>query len=99
MIPGMKPDLWQGGAIAVWLLAQATVPSPRFEARQTDLLSAGGTLVNAAADYDGDGDVDLFVGFNGAANRLYRNDRGVFTDVAAAAGVAILGVGTAYARA
>ena len=88
MIPGMKPDLWQGGAIAVWLLAQATVPSPRFEARQTDLLSAGGTLVNAAADYDGDGDVDLFVGFNGAANRLYRNDRGVFTDVAAAAGVA-----------
>ena len=21
MIPGMKPDLWQGGAIAVWLLA------------------------------------------------------------------------------
>ena len=35
-----------------------------------------------------DGDPDLFVGFNGAPNRLYRNDAGVFTDVAAAAGVA-----------
>src|SRR6185436_8687015 len=41
----------------------------------------------AAADYDGDGDLDLFVGFNGTPNRLYRNDKGVFTDVAAAAGV------------
>jgi len=61
---------------------------PGFEPVQPDLLSAGGTLVNAAADYDDDGDLDLFVGFNGAANRLYRNDKGVFTDVAAAAGVA-----------
>src|SRR6185503_6615914 len=36
-----------------------------------------------------DGDLDLFVGFGGTpANRLYRNDDGVFSDVAAAAGVA-----------
>ena len=30
----------------------------------------------------------MFVGFDGKPNRLYRNDKGTFTDVAAAAGVA-----------
>jgi hypothetical protein len=41
----------------------------------------------AAADYDNDGDVDLFVTALDR-NRLFRNDgKGVFTDVTAAAGV------------
>jgi hypothetical protein len=41
----------------------------------------------AAADYDGDGDVDLFVTYWGR-NALHRNNGdGTFTDVAAAAGV------------
>lgn len=42
----------------------------------------------AAADYDDDGDIDLFVaqGF-GHADALWRNDGGVFTDVGVASGL------------
>ncbi|MGD8278236.1 MAG: CRTAC1 family protein [Gemmatimonadota bacterium] len=60
----------------------------RFEPVQPELFAAGGALTNAWADYDGDGDADLFVGFNGGGNRLYRNDGGTFAEVAAGAGVA-----------
>lgn len=60
---------------------------PVFEPMQPDVLGAGSTFTNAFADYDGDGDPDLFVGFDGKPNRLYRNDKGTFIDVAAAAGV------------
>jgi hypothetical protein len=69
--------------------AAADAQPPRFEAVQPELFGAGGTLVNAWADADGDVDPDLFVGFNGEPNRLYRNDGGAFTDVAAAAGLAV----------
>jgi hypothetical protein len=61
---------------------------PAFEAVQPDILTASGTLTNAVADYDGDGYLDLFVGFNGTANRLYRNRKGLFEEVAGSAGVA-----------
>src|SRR5262245_15060139 len=55
---------------------------------QPELFAATGSLVNALADVDGDGDADLFVGFNGTPNRLYRNDMGTFVEIGAAAGVA-----------
>ena len=70
-------------AVSAALAAQ----SPRFELTQPDLFASGGSFVNAWADYDGDGDLDLFVGFDGGPNRLYRNDDGRFADAAPAAGI------------
>jgi hypothetical protein len=72
-------------AVAVLAVQEAT---PSFEPMQPDVFAAGANLTNAFADYDNNGYPDLFVGFDGKPNRLYRNDKGVFTDVAAAAGVA-----------
>ena len=62
---------------------------PAFEAVQPQLFAASGGQPNAWADYDGDGDPDLFVGFKqGEPNRLYRNDAGTFVEVAGDAGLA-----------
>ncbi len=64
-----------GGAAAS---AEMAIP-PDFRPAQPELFAAPGAQPNAWADYDRDGDLDLFVGFRGAANRLYRNDAAVFT--------------------
>jgi len=62
--------------------------APRFELVQPDLFAATGGQPSCWADYDNDGDLDLFVGFkDGVANRLYRNDGGKFVEVAADAGL------------
>ncbi|MCH8127600.1 M20/M25/M40 family metallo-hydrolase [candidate division KSB1 bacterium] len=61
---------------------------PQFKIAQKDLFKSGNSLTNAIADFDNDGDLDIFVGFRGQPNRLYRNDGGKFTDVAADVGVA-----------
>jgi hypothetical protein len=74
--------------LALALAAAAQTAAPRFEPIQREQMALGGSFTNAWADPDGDGDPDLFVGFNGTPNRLYRNDAGVLMDVAADAGVA-----------
>lgn len=64
---------------------------PLFEAVQPDLFTSSGGQPNAWADFDTDGDLDLFIGFrSGEPNRLYRNDAGTFVDVASSVGVADL---------
>lgn len=73
---------------ALLALLPFVVAPPTFTAVQPELFAAGGTFTNAWADFDGDGSVDLFVGFNGTPNRLYKNNHGKFIDVAADAGVA-----------
>jgi hypothetical protein len=71
--------------LSAMLLAQA----PRFELVQPDVFAAPGGQPDAWADFDGDGDLDRFVGLRqDVPNRLYRNDGGSFTDVAEALGVA-----------
>ncbi len=60
---------------------------PVFTALQPDLLGMGTSFTNAAADIDNDGDPDLYVGFGGAPNRLYRNDDGTLVDIGAMAGL------------
>jgi hypothetical protein len=62
--------------------------------RFTDVTSAWGLgdiqhgNVATFADYDNDGDQDLFVGFFYGQNRLYRNDGDQFVDVTADSGLA-----------
>jgi hypothetical protein len=77
-------------SLSAALLALPVQPAaaPRFELLQPETFAAGGALTNAFADVDDDGDLDLFVGFGGAPNRLYENARGTFRDVAARWGVA-----------
>ena len=65
--------------------------APRFELVQPDLFAVTGGQPSCWADYDNDGDLDLFVGFKDAvANRLYRNDGGTFVEAGGQAGVADL---------
>ncbi len=58
-----------------------------FEPVQPEMFAVQGAQPGAWADYDGDGDLDTFIGFRGQPSRLYRNDNGTFVDVAAALGV------------
>lgn len=62
--------------------------APRFVPGDDATFSGGVSFTNALADFDGDGDSDLFVGMNGLPNRLYRNDAGRLVDVAPSLGVA-----------
>lgn len=61
-----------------------------FALVDTEQFADGGALTDAWADIDLDGDPDRFVGFNGTASRLYRNDLiDGWTDIATELGLAV----------
>ena len=55
------------------------------------------SLACAWEDFDNDGDQDLYVSNDFGRNNLWRNDDGVFTDIAVAAGVVDIGPGMSAA--
>jgi hypothetical protein len=85
-----RRDFLRGGVLAAWGVRRVfsspagdMIP-PRFEPVQPELFAAAGGQPNCWADFDNDGDLDLFVGFKkDLPNRLYRNDGGTFVEVGA----------------
>lgn len=89
----VAPPLFAGLFFVATGCADAPAPEappsePTFVGVQPELFDASGAQSNAWGDFDGDLDLDLFVGFRGRPNRLYRNDAGTFTDVASEVGLA-----------
>ena len=62
-----------------------------FTEVKNPLFSTPGSLSNAWADYDNDGDLDLLVSIKGGELRLYRNDSEQFVSVGAVLGLPVAG--------
>jgi len=84
-------------AALLTLTESRAAPKPKllardaFSAVQPQLFANPGAFSNAWGDYDGDGNVDLAVGFKSGEVRLYRYDRQGFVEVGAAAGLTMKG--------
>ena len=73
--------------VALLLTAASPVREPAFAPVQRDLLAMPGSLSNAWADFDNDGDLDLGVTLKSGEIRLYRNERAVLISVGGAMGL------------
>ena len=62
-----------------------------FKSIQSEALALKGSLSNAWADYDNDGDLDLLVSMKGGNVRLYDNEDGQLTEVGEARGLPLSG--------
>ena len=79
-----KAEVLAGAAL---MLMAAAPAEPPFAPVQRDMLAMPGSLSNAWADFDNDGDLDLAVSLKSGEIRLYRNDKGVLTSVGAVMGL------------
>lgn len=87
-------------SLAAWLLLStsaiaggggASAAHPGFAAVQPDEFAIAGSLSNAWADYDRDGDLDFAVSLKTGEIRLYRNDGGHFVSIGPALGLPLAG--------
>lgn len=81
-----------GAALLTASLGAGAAPAsgggvPAFTAVQPELFAVAGSLANAWADVDGDGDLDLAVSMKSGAILLYENDDGVFRSIGAGMGL------------
>lgn len=84
--PVKQATFW--AILAMTLSAQAApVSEPNFTAVQAEKFGVAGSLSNAWADFDNDGDMDFAVSIKGGEVRLYRNDAGKFVSVGQAMGL------------
>lgn len=79
------------GALACLTVQPAFAAPPIFSHVQKDDFAVAGSLSNAWADYDNDGDLDFAVSIKGGEVRLYQNEDGVFVNVGAALGLPVSG--------
>ncbi|MFT5928826.1 MAG: hypothetical protein ACI805_001954 [Candidatus Azotimanducaceae bacterium] len=64
-----------------------TASELNFTAVQAEQFGVAGSLSNAWADFDNDGDLDFAVSIKGGEVRLYRNDSGKFVSIGQALGL------------
>lgn len=92
----MKTHRAYGAALAPLILAlaatYASAGEPSFAPVQAEEFAVVGSISNAWADFDNDGDLDLAVSLKSGEVRLYRNDGGVFVSVGAELGLPTEGV-------
>ena len=82
----IRPTMTALAALSLAPAASAQT-APAFTPVQAEELAVPGSLSNAWADFDNDGDMDMAVSLKSGELRLYRNDNGLFVNIGATMGL------------